>query len=292
MSYIYLQYLTILMSFLVLGSQCPNKDKEDILERMVIKHYREVLGTFEVATYPGKAKKFVDIYTDVSFVQLDKLGNVITNSSNNAVRGSSQSTAANTSTPSSGDDINNEIAPASLFDCLSKSPFPRRSIIEGEPGMSKTTVCMKLCLDWVMKKDCNPLRNFKLVFLITLRNLNMQILKQNLVHIVINLGLIPEDAFDEQDIAYLEEYIKYNPAKVCIIFDGYDELKQSLQTDMLKYWTGALYRDVPMILTTRPKHRSALAKYVTNEYYFILQGLQLKNRLYYIQKHLTHDGKN
>ena len=96
---------------------------------------------------------------------------------------------------------------------------PRTVLIEGKPGMGKTTYCKKLVYDWATKKktadDCFP--KFK-----TVLHLRCRDMKSNLWE-AIDDQLLPRDVKEDVREKFFD-FIRHNQSHVLLILDGLDEV--------------------------------------------------------------------
>ena len=122
-------------------------------------------------------------------------------------------------------------------------------LIEGVPGAGKTTLVQKTCKDWAGGKS---LQQFSLVVLVALRMKEFE--RANSVE-----ELLPADDPDlKQEVV---RNIKESSGElVLFIFDGFDELNESLQSSSMfrKIIQGELLHNCAVILTSRPYASDAL----------------------------------
>ena len=90
-------------------------------------------------------------------------------------------------------------------------------LIEGGPGMGKTTLAINICKCWA--KD-ELLQNYNAVILLTLRDPEIQEAKT-----ISDLLLIPDD---EMRDSVFKEIMKSYGERICFIFEGFDELPNHL----------------------------------------------------------------
>ena len=95
-------------------------------------------------------------------------------------------------------------------------------LVEGSPGIGKTTFCLKLANDWARKRSAenSPLNtNFEIVLLLKCRDFEGDVME------AICNQLLPEDC-DEKIRNNLVDFLKdfHNQEKVLLILDGLDEL--------------------------------------------------------------------
>ncbi|XP_065900412.1 protein NLRC3-like isoform X2 [Dysidea avara] len=131
-----------------------------------------------------------------------------------------------------------------LFDCQSGS-VPNCILIEGHPGIGKTTLVKEICIEWAEGK---LLTSDKLVFLLLLRDPNVQRIKniqQLIKHFVQSTSKVM------QLHSYLEDT---NGADVTLIIDGFDELNSKLRTE--SFFKQLLEKKVlpktKIVVTSRP----------------------------------------
>ena len=127
---------------------------------------------------------------------------------------------------------------------LSDSAKAIKMLIDGAPGMGKTTSVQSICMKWSKDK---LLQHFMLVVLISLREMKVECIKD----------LFQFGAFDDQDLLQrLVEYVtKTRGRDILFIFDGFDELspeerrKDSLCLKIIK---GEKLAKCSVIVTSRP----------------------------------------
>ena len=112
-----------------------------------------------------------------------------------------------------------------------KSVKPRTILIEGSPGMGKTTLSLKIAYDWAMKKMPEKFPSIQLVFLIKCRDMKCDILE------AINVQLLPSEKVDLKK--KLPKFIEKQQDKLLLIVDGLDETPEGAE----KYVMGLLTRE-------------------------------------------------
>ena len=107
----------------------------------------------------------------------------------------------------------------SIFKPHEHSKKPRIVMIEGDPGMGKTTYCQKLVYDWASKRcrkwDKSFPRNKVLLFL------RCRGIKSSLWD-AIEEQILPSEIESEEKKVFFH-FLKKNPAKVLLVLDGLDE---------------------------------------------------------------------
>ena len=95
---------------------------------------------------------------------------------------------------------------------------PKRVLIEGPPGMGKTTYCHKIAYDWAKKrKGGESFPDVTLVLLLKCRDMNCGLWE------AINDQLLPREV-KEEDKERFFTFIRDHQSKVLLVLDGLDEL--------------------------------------------------------------------
>ena len=101
---------------------------------------------------------------------------------------------------------------------------PKKVLIEGNPGMGKTTYCNKIAYDWATKKhkaeDC--FTEFWVVLLLKCRDVEME----SDLWGAIDDQLLPGEIHRKEREKFFD-FIRQNQSKVLLILDGLDELPSS-----------------------------------------------------------------
>ena len=119
-------------------------------------------------------------------------------------------------------------------------------LMDGAPGVGKTTITRKLCIDWA---NGEILKEYHLVILVELRDTEL-----NEISEIVNI--LPSGRLDQ-----VREVVKHleNPdslgAHVLLIFDGFDELSaksRSKQSLFSKIIAGKKLQTCSVLITSRP----------------------------------------
>ena len=109
---------------------------------------------------------------------------------------------------------------SSILDPYEECSAPRTVLIEGEPGMGKTTYCKKYAYDWATKQQepqgCSATA-FKAVLLLKCRDIYSDVWE------AIDDQLLPRD-IDEEVKQLFFHFIRENQSSILLILDGLDEL--------------------------------------------------------------------
>ncbi|XP_030834234.1 uncharacterized protein LOC105445545 isoform X2 [Strongylocentrotus purpuratus] len=101
-----------------------------------------------------------------------------------------------------------------ILDLKVNGEFPKRIMVQGEAGAGKTTFCAKIAWDWM---EGEYFSDFVWVLIVPLREF-----KQH------TIGKIAKSYLDKNNpatVSQITEYIRSNPDKVFIAFDGLDEVR-------------------------------------------------------------------
>ncbi|XP_067039601.1 NLR family CARD domain-containing protein 3-like isoform X2 [Acropora muricata] len=97
--------------------------------------------------------------------------------------------------------------------------LPRIVLIEGEPGMGKTTYCQKLVFDWASKQCGEWDESFpKIDVLLFLRCHGIK----STIWDAINEQILPDEIKPGEKEVFIQ-FLKENPTKVLLVLDGLDE---------------------------------------------------------------------
>ncbi|XP_044163297.1 NLR family CARD domain-containing protein 3-like [Acropora millepora] len=95
---------------------------------------------------------------------------------------------------------------------------PKRVLIEGQPGMGKTTYCHKIAYDWAKKrKGGESFPDVTLVLLLKCRDINCGLWE------AIDDQLLPREVKEEEKERFFT-FIRDHQSKVLLVLDGLDEL--------------------------------------------------------------------
>ena len=150
---------------------------------------------------------------------------------------------------------------------------PRTVLIEGKPGIGKTTFCNKLAYDWATKKqgEENPsgslFPNFQLVLLLKCREIESylcregQLLprskKEQLEEIfksvlwnAIDDQLLPQDVTKEDKEEFFK-FIRHNQPDILLVLDGLDELPTNMLPAFKEVIQGRILQKCHIVVTAR-----------------------------------------
>ena len=104
-----------------------------------------------------------------------------------------------------------------IFKPHKECPKPRTVLIEGDPGIGKTTYCQKLAYDWAEGQEMDAsFPDIKLLVLLKCREMSGNIWE------AIDDQLLPKDIEEEAKENFFK-YIRANQSQVLLVLDGLDE---------------------------------------------------------------------
>ncbi|KAL9964242.1 hypothetical protein ACROYT_G027855 [Oculina patagonica] len=136
---------------------------------------------------------------------------------------------------------------------------PRTVIIEGKPGMGKTTYCKKLVYDWATGKQeaesCFP--RFETVLLLKCRDIKSDLWE------AIDDQLLPLD-IEKGFRKKFFNFIRHNQSNVLLVLDGLDELPSSKLPMYSEIIQGRVLPKCHLIVTARHEAGMKVRKYCDN----------------------------
>ena len=134
---------------------------------------------------------------------------------------------------------------------------PRVVLIEGQPGMGKTTYCQKLAYDWSVAGIAPEASFPKVEILLLLKCRDMTTAN---IEEAINDQLLPHDA-DKKEKENFFEFIHRNQSKILLVLDGLDELRHDLLQDFLPLIKGKVFSNIYLMLTARNEAGTEVRRY-------------------------------
>ena len=125
---------------------------------------------------------------------------------------------------------------------------PRKVLIEGKPGMGKTTYCNKVAYDWAIniknEGDCFP--EFEMVLLLKCRDVEIEADLWG----AIDDQLLPGEIHRKEREKFFD-FIRQNQSKVLLILDGLDELPSSKLPEFTDIIQGKILPLCHLVVTAR-----------------------------------------
>ena len=132
---------------------------------------------------------------------------------------------------------------------------PRRVLIEGQPGMGKSTYCHKIAYDWAKKrKGDESFPDVILVLLLKCRDINCGLWK------AIDDQLLPREVNKEEKEKFFT-FVRDHQLKILLVLDGLDELPSSqlpIYTDIIQ---GRVLPELYLLVTARQEVGMRVRKY-------------------------------
>ena len=158
-------------------------------------------------------------------------------------------------------------------------------LVEGSPGIGKTTFCLKLAHDWANGAMPRDFPSFKLVFLLKCRDIIEDVVEE------IFEQLLPEDLEEKVKEAlanFLEDLD--NQKQVLIILDGLDELPEKSEDCVNKVLGRKKLSFCYMLATTRQEKGIETREQFKFGSCLAIEGFSEENSFEYIRKHFRNIG--
>lgn len=132
---------------------------------------------------------------------------------------------------------------------------PRTVLIEGEPGMGKTTYCQKIACDWANGVETDvSFPNFKLLLFLRCCDVSGSIWE------AIDDQLLPKDIEKDAKENFFK-FIRANQSQVLFVLDGLDEAPSNLSKMFTDLVQGRELPKCHIILTSRQEAGVSVSKY-------------------------------
>ena len=162
--------------------------------------------------------------------------------------------------------------------------LPKRILVQGMPGIGKSTFVKKLAVDWAelnagegCDKGRDALGNFEIVVVISLREVSHC---SSLRDALRSSYIFPLE--DERQLDDLIEYIKYNQGNVLLVFDGYDEYRCGRNSELYQIFRGNYLRNCCVMVTSRISKAGDLLEYA--DVRAEITGFDLKDRKLFMKR--------
>ena len=162
------------------------------------------------------------------------------------------------------------------------------TLVEGSPGIGKTTFCLKLAYDWVHGKipsECS-FPKFEFVLLLKCRDIDGNIMD------TIREQLLPRD-IDEETVEKLLHFMKdiHNQEKILIILDGLDELPEKSQCHVDELLHRRILPFCYVLATSRQERGIDVRKRFVFDIHLEIKGFTEGDAFEYIRKHFANIGR-
>ena len=176
-----------------------------------------------------------------------------------------------------GTATSNIVKMSAIFQPHEECPNPRTVLIEGNPGMGKTTYCSKVAYDWATKKseagDYFP--EVKVVLLLKCRDISADLWE------AIHDQLLPRDIHDKECDKFVE-FIRHNQSSVLLVLDGLDELPTSKLPEFSELIQGRMLSQCRLVVTARHEAGIQVRKFCST--LLEIEGFTVQDALDFISK--------
>ena len=180
----------------------------------------------------------------------------------------------------------NEVNVFDIFTVLDKGEDVM-TLVEGSPGIGKTTFCLKLAYDWAHGKipaECS-FPKFELMLLLKCRDIHNDIMES------ISEQLLPED-MEEKTKERLFNFIKdiHHQEKTLIMLDGLDELPKDSERYVDKLLQRRILSFCYVLATSRQERGIDVRKKYGFDILLEIKGFTESDAFDYIRKHFKNVG--
>ena len=159
---------------------------------------------------------------------------------------------------------------------------PKKVLIEGNPGMGKTTYCNKIAYDWATKKhkaeDC--FTEFEVVLLLKCRDVEIE----SDLWAAIDDQLLPGEIQKEEAEKFFE-FIRQNQSQVLLVLDGIDELPLSKLQEFTDIIRGKILPRCHLVVTAR--HEAGIPVRKVCDTLLEIEGFTEEGREEFIRKYFA-----
>ncbi|XP_044172343.1 NLR family CARD domain-containing protein 3-like [Acropora millepora] len=161
---------------------------------------------------------------------------------------------------------------------------PKVVLIEGEPGMGKTTYCRKLAYDWATRQGRKWDESFPRVEVLLL--LRCREIKSSIWE-AIDEQILPEDIEPEVRDMFIQ-FLRENPSKVLLVLDGLDEADPEKLTLFRKLVQKEKLPGCFIVLTSRHEAGSKIRPYTDT--LLEIEGFTRTDAKCFIRKYFRYSG--
>ena len=161
----------------------------------------------------------------------------------------------------------------------------RMVLVEGSPGIGKTTFCLKIANDWaretIPKKHDFPV--FKLILLLKCRDMDGDVVQ------AIEDQLLPEDIAEKKK-KVLMKYVmdEKNKGKILMILDGLDELPQIAEQFVDKLLGRKVLSHCSILVTSRQEKGIEVRQVYDFDSLLQINGFTIADASEYIRRHFKN----
>ena len=163
------------------------------------------------------------------------------------------------------------------------------TIVEGSPGIGKTTFCLKLAYDWAHGKipsECS-FPKFEFVLLLKCRDIDGNIMD------TIREQLLPRD-IEEKIVEKLLHFLKdiHNQERILIILDGLDELPEKSRHHVDELLHRRIFPFCYVLATSRQERGIEVRKNFVFDIHLEIKGYTESDAIVYVRRHFKTIGQS
>ena len=163
------------------------------------------------------------------------------------------------------------------------------TIVEGSPGIGKTTFCLKLAYDWAhgnIPSECS-FPKFEFVFLLKCRDIDGDIMES------ISEQLLPRDMEKSvEKLLHLMKDIRNQERLMLIILDGLDELPEKSRHHVDELLERRILPFCFVLATTRQERGIEVRKSVVFDIHLEIKGYTESDSIAYVRRHFKTTGQS
>ena len=177
-----------------------------------------------------------------------------------------------------------EVNPCDIFGVLKKGDDPM-ILIEGSPGIGKTTFCLKLAYDWANQSSVVSFPEFELVLLLKCRDIDGDLIE------AITEQLLPNDISEDIRKTFFH-FLKdiHNQERILIILDGLDELPEKSRHHVDLFLHRRIFSFCNVLTTTRQEKGIEARKQFAFDIVLKIEGFSEGDSFEYIRRHFRNVG--
>ena len=178
-----------------------------------------------------------------------------------------------------------EVNQRDIFGVLKKGDDPM-ILIEGSPGIGKTTFCLKLAYDWANQSSVASFPEFELVLLLKCRDIDGDLTE------AITEQLLPNDiskGIRKTFFRFLNDI--HNQERILIILDGFDELPEKSRPQVDLFLRRRILSFCYVLTTTRQEKGIEARKQFAFDIVLKIEGFTEGDSFEYIRRHFKNVGQ-
>ena len=181
---------------------------------------------------------------------------------------------------------NNVVDLCDIFESFAKGE-DTMTLVEGSPGIGKTTFCLKVAYDWAKEKpgkeNLDVLHRLEFVLLLKCRDIEGDLME------AITGQLLPKDMDPKAKDEFID-YIKdtHNQEKILIILDGLDELPEKSKDHVDKLLNRRILPFCYVLATCRQERGISVRAEFSFDVLLQIEGFTKENAFKYIAKHFEN----